>query len=374
MGLEKKKKSILGIIGIIVLVIGVGSFYFFEESVGREPIKIGVILAETGPSTGLDTEVRDGMLMSVDEINSFDGINGRPIELIFVDNESNTEKAKKDFLEIEETHAPLLYISATSAISAAISPLAEEHEVVLLAVAATATNITVDKHWTYRYYPTAEIEAVAISRILDDLNVKNLGMLYQKDEFGRSVANAVEVGYQNSERTVTREPFDLNATDFKDHIMNLQNTDAIVFVAWPDYVEVIFKNMREVNYPGHIIGSSDAVSPNLISMPEANGVYLATPTIYNSEFLFASTVSENYESRYNKQIDHFSANGYDMIRILGGILQDEELTRDNVKRILDNGFSYSGVFGSIDVLPGEHDSTFPLVPSQVIDGKLVFRR
>ena len=112
MGLEKKKKSILGIIGIIVLVIGMGSFYFFEESVGREPIKIGVILAETGPSTGLDTEVRDGMLMSVDEINSFDGINGRPIELIFVDNESNPEKAKKDFLEIEQTHAPLMYVSS----------------------------------------------------------------------------------------------------------------------------------------------------------------------------------------------------------------------------------------------------------------------
>jgi branched-chain amino acid transport system substrate-binding protein len=279
-----KNKSILGIIGIIVLAIGVGSFFFFEEPAGREPIKIGVILAETGSSTVLDTEVRDGMLMAVDEINSFDGINGRPIELIFVDNESNPEKAKKDFLEIEEDHAPLLYISSTSAISTAVSPLAEEHEVVLLAVAATATNITVDKEWTYRYYPTAEAEAVSLIQILDDLNVKNLGMLYQKDEFGRSVADAVEVGYQNSERTVNREPFDLNATDFKDHIMNLQNTDAIVLVAWPNYVEVIFKNMREVNYPGHIIGSSDAVIPNLINMPEANGVYLATPTIYNSEY------------------------------------------------------------------------------------------
>jgi len=70
-------------------------------------------------------------------------------------------------------------------------------------------------------------------------------------------------------------------------------------------------------------------------MPEADGVYLATPIIYNSNFLFASTVSENFESRYNKQLDHNGANGYDFIKILGGLLQDEELTRDNVKRILD---------------------------------------
>ena len=374
MGLEKKKKSTLGIVGIIVIAIGLGTFFFFEEIVGGETIKIGVTLAETGPGSGIGIENRDGLLMAVDEINSRGGINGRPIELIIVDNETNPEKAKKDFLEIEETHAPLMYISSLSTISTAVSPLAEEHEVVLMVIDAVATNITVDKQWTYRYYPTAKIEAEAISRILDDLNVKNLGILYQKDEFGRSVTNEVEVAYQNSERTVNREPFDLDATDFKDHIMNLQNTDAIFIVAFPDYVEIIFKHMREVNYPGHIIATEDAVTPNLVSMPESNGVYFATPAMYDSNFLFASKVSENFESRYNKQFDHNAANGYDFIRILDGLLENEELTRDNVKLILDMGFSYSGVFGSVDALPGEHDISFTLFPAQVVNGKLEFRR
>ncbi len=75
-----------------------------------------------------------------------------------------------------------------------------------------------------------------------------------------------------------------------------------------------------------------------------------------------------------RQFDHNAANGYDIIKILGGLLENEELSRDNVKRILDEGFSYSGVFGSVEVLPGEHDISFPLFPSQVVDGKLVFRR
>ncbi len=373
MVLEKKKKSILGIIGIIIIAISLGSFFLFEEIVSGETIKIGVTLAETGPGTGIGIENRDGLLMAVDEINSRGGINGRTIELIIVDNETNPEKAKKDFLEIEETQAPLMYISSLSTIATAVSPLAEEHEVVLMAIGATATNITVEKKWTYRYFPTAEIEAVTISQILDDLNVKNLGILYQKDEFGRAVTNAVEVAYQNSERTVNREPFDLDATDFKDHIMNLQNTDAIFIVAFPDYFEVIFKHMREVNYPGHIIGTEDAVTPNIVSMPESNGVYLATPAIYDSKFLFASKVSENFESRYNKQIDHNAANGYDFIRILDGLLENEELTRENVKNILEQGFSYSGVFGSVDALPGEHDIAFTLFPAQVVNGKLEFR-
>jgi len=98
---EKKSKSTLWIIGIIVLVIGLGSLYFFEEMVGGETIKIGVPFPITGAASDIGIQMRDGMQLAVDEINSRDGINGRNIELIIVDNETNLEKAKKDFLEIE---------------------------------------------------------------------------------------------------------------------------------------------------------------------------------------------------------------------------------------------------------------------------------
>jgi len=374
LGLEKKKKSTLGIIGIIVIAIGLGSFFFFE--VGGEPIKIGVILSETGPGSGIGIEERDGMLMAVDEINARGGINGRTIELIIVDSESNPEKAKKDFLEIEETHAPLMYVSSTSSISTAVGPLAEEREVVLM-IFATASEITVDKQWVYRYFPMADDELLAILQGLNDLNIKNLGILYQNDEYGRDVSNEVATKFENSERLVSKESFELlelDVIDFKENIAKLQNEDAIYVVAFPDYVEIILKQLRESNYTGEILTPLDASVFKIINMPEANGVYLTAPIIYDSNFIFARTVSENFETRYNKQFDFNAANGYDLIRILGGLLQNEELSRDNVKRILDEGFIYSGVFGSIDVLPGEHDIAFGLYPSKLVDGKLEFRR
>jgi branched-chain amino acid transport system substrate-binding protein len=373
LGLEKKK-STLGIIGIIVIAIGVGSFYFFEEIVGGETIKIGVTLSITGPGSGFDIEIRDGMLMAVDEINSRGGIDGRPIELIIVDNETNPEKAKNDFLELEETHAPLMYISSLSTVSTAVSPLAEEHEVVLMAIYASATNLTVEKKWTYRYYPMSDVEAVAILRILDDLNVKDLGILYVNDEYGRDMSNKVATRFENSEGIVTKESFEPNAIDFKENIAKLQNEDAIFVAAFPKHSEIIFKQLSEANYSGEILADSGAAVPSVFNMPEADGVYVVAPIIYDSSFLFARTASDNFESRYNKEFGLTAANGYDVIRILGGILQDEELSRDNVKRILDEGFSYSGVFGSIDALPGEHDISFPLLPAKVVNGKLEFRR
>jgi len=109
------------IIGIIVIAISLGSFFFFEELVGTEPIKIGVILSLSGSGSYIGEQTRDGMQMAADEINSRGGIDGRHIELIFEDNQSSPDEAKKKFLEIEETHAPLLYITSLSSISSSIS-------------------------------------------------------------------------------------------------------------------------------------------------------------------------------------------------------------------------------------------------------------
>jgi len=57
---------------------------------------------------------------------------------------------------------------------------------------------------------------------------------------------------------------------------------------------------------------------------------------------------------------------------LSGLLKDKEVSRESVKSLLESGFIYSGVFGSIDVKPGEHDITFPLHPAQIVDGEVKY--
>jgi len=83
------------IIGIIVIAISLGSFFFFEEFVGTEPIKIGVILSLSGSGSYIGEQTRDGIQMAADEINSRGGIDGRHIELIIEDNQSSPDEAKK---------------------------------------------------------------------------------------------------------------------------------------------------------------------------------------------------------------------------------------------------------------------------------------
>jgi ABC-type branched-subunit amino acid transport system substrate-binding protein len=107
-------------------------------------------------------------------------------------------------------------------------------------------------------------------------------------------------------------------------------------------------------------------------MPESDGVYLGLPIIYNSNFQLASQIGLAYEEKYGKGLDHNAANGYDIIRILNGLLDEEDISRDNLKNILNSGFTYSGVFGTVQVIPKNHDISFQLLPAKIVNGEIKF--
>jgi ABC-type branched-subunit amino acid transport system substrate-binding protein len=101
---------------------------------------------------------------------------------------------------------------------------------------------------------------------------------------------------------------------------------------------------------------------------------VSAPTVYNPKYLFAKEFMEKYGSRYNKPFNHYAANGYDMLKLLAGLLEDKEISRQSVRNLLEEGFIYSGVFGTLDIKPGERDLNFPLYPAQIVDGRVKYLR
>jgi len=365
-----------GIFIVFGILISVALIVLFslpsEELNDLTPIKIVANLPLTGPGSGIGLEDRDGLLLSVDDINSMGGINGRPIELVIVDNETDLEKAKQLFLETEQTHKPILHISSLSFITTGLSVLAEENKVVLIALSAVAPEVTQNKEWTFRYFPMADAEATPILQILNDQNITNLGILYLDDEFGRSITDEVGIKFENTGGSVFREPFSPNSLDFVENLENIKNNDAIYIVAFPNYIKIILKQLHELNYSGQILTSSDGATFDIFSMSEADGVYLAAPILYDQNFQYANKIGISYEMKYNKQLDYNSANSYDVLRILNGILDEEKLSTANIRDTLNSGFTYSGIFGKVTSPPKNHDIEFNLYPAKIVNGELNF--
>jgi len=172
---------------------------------------------------------------------------------------------------------------------------------------------------------------------------------------------------------VKSEAFSGADSDCQKIIEKLKDLPAIFAVGFPEHFTCIFKTLKKINYRGHILASSDAAVPFVFEAPEANGVYLAAPIIYNPTFILAKDVKESYENKHNMTFDHMAANGYDTLKILSGLIDEEEISRESLKGLLDQGFSSSGVLGTVDVEPGQHDIGFPLRPAQVKDGIIKYR-
>ena len=364
------KKTLVGIIIVIAVVAVLVGFFTLR---GKGPIKIGAILPLTGPAEYYGEEVRDGLLLAIGEVNSRGGINGREIELIIKDSKTDPEEGKTAFNRIEGEHHPVLYICATSLHCLSLAPLAEENEVVLVGLVTAAPELTEGKEWVFRYCYLAEDETAPILVILEELSVKSLGVMYEEGAYGISILELVKEGLGRTGGTVKGEALELKEVNYKEKATKLKDMEAIYVAGYEHHIKNAFKQLREIDYQGHILGAHGASVPSVVSMPESNGVYIAAPKIYDPEYLFAKEVKERYESEYSKSFNSFSANGYDAVKILAELLEDKEISRKSVKDLLEAGFIHPGILGTIYIKSHDHDLSFSLYPTQVIDGELKYR-
>ena len=369
---NKARLRLLGIIITIIIIVTGLAVFFMLWGEKKETIKIGAVIPVTGAGEWIGKEARDGIVLAVDEINARNGINGRKIELIIEDSKTDPQEAREAFNRIEKTHRPLFYVSVLSSISVAMAPLSEENRVVQVGLITATTRFPEDKKYSFRYFQSAEIDALTIISILQELKVKNLGIIYIDDEYGLSVFEIVKKRFHEMDGIIRSEAFETREINYKEQIIKLKNMEAIFFIGFVPHFQEAFKQLRELNFKGFILAAAGASDPVVTSMSEANGVYVSAPIIYDPNYLFAKEAKEKYETKYNKPYNMFAANGYDFLICIAGLLKDKEIYRENLRAVLEEGFMCPGVFGILDIKPGEHEIGFPLHPAKVVDGELKF--
>ncbi len=90
--------------GIIaaVAITAILTVFFFCEKAPEGTIKIGAVLSLSGAASVVGEEVRDGMLMAVNEINLRGGVNRKNIELI-IQHAKTGEKKKEEAINSIKT-------------------------------------------------------------------------------------------------------------------------------------------------------------------------------------------------------------------------------------------------------------------------------
>ena len=108
-----------------------------------DPIKVGVVTPLSGTYAPIGKQVRWGAELAVKEINAAGGVNGRPFELLFEDEEANPPVAvRKAEKLLQQDKVDLLTGTVNSGSTLAVGQVAERNDRILVTTVSYAPSIT----------------------------------------------------------------------------------------------------------------------------------------------------------------------------------------------------------------------------------------
>jgi len=159
----------------------------------KEPIMIGYLPALTGPSSSTGVGMNRGIQLAVQEINAAGGIDGRPIELIVRDTQSDPTKAVNGAAELSHgAKVSIVYGPVNSGESLAVVPLLARTNTPQIHP-CWVDSLTDPKKYPmcFRNAPTnQQIGAAANRYVVDVLKCKRVAVISDTTGYGTASVNA----------------------------------------------------------------------------------------------------------------------------------------------------------------------------------------
>ena len=158
-----------------------------------EPIRIGTTQSLSGPLQDFGINQLRGLQMWVGDVNARGELLGRPVVLVHYDDESNPGRSVELYRKlIVEDKVDLLIGPYSSDITLAASQVAEEHNMPMLTLGASADEI-----WAQGYEnivgldtPSTRYMDIAIEAAVDH-GAKTMALVWADTDFGRDVVGGV---------------------------------------------------------------------------------------------------------------------------------------------------------------------------------------
>lgn len=211
--------------GVAAAVLGCSAFVFPAGAQGRDPVRIGVPTALSGPFSVLGEQVKRSITFAVDEWNAKGGINGRKIEVRFADTEAKPDVGRKQAEQLALAGYNLLIGPISSGESLAIGPLLERWDAVYVVSSPKSTKITGDSCQA-RMFRVAQDDGSDIAAVkgwLQSRKEKKWVAVGTDIAWGHDAVESFEKAMQQLGGKVVKSLFPARgATDFASYIQQIK--------------------------------------------------------------------------------------------------------------------------------------------------------
>jgi branched-chain amino acid transport system substrate-binding protein len=354
-----------------ILLLGL-ALSFFSCSDQREEWRITVLFPLTGFADYL-APVKEGLDLAAQQINASGGIGQRSVRLEYCDTASSPETAINIFEDALQDTSPDLILSVLSSVSTAISPLVAEAQIPTIAMVASDPRVPQLSDYIYAFYQGARAEIDALEPVLQKEGIRRLTVLHQNDEYGGAIYQEMSSRAAKLGLEVNQGPFQMDGSDIPETVAKHLDSEAFLIVGFEAVCLQSLEAIRQADYTGSILGTSTLSTRTFWENPNAQGLWVASPAVYNPAYLRAADFSALYSQTYRKPIHHNAAAGWDTLFLLKGLLENlQDKGSQSILSQLNMGFVFPGIHGDISKGQGEKAIPIPLMTARIMDSQLRF--
>lgn len=351
-------------------------------------IKIAVPSPFTGDAAAYGENVKAGVEIKLEEVNAAGGINGVPVEAVWMDEQCAGKEAATVAPKIVGDK-DIVAIVGHLCSGAHLAALPTYVRGGIVAVSPTATNPTIsDKNkdrngnvWSYRVVYRDDFQGAFLARYAQKvLGLKKVGVLYQNDDYGIGLKD----GFVNEAKkigldVVGEEAYVRGAsTDFKPQLTKMKGSgpEGLFISGYYNEGALIAKQAKDLGMDVKVMGGEGLDNPDYMNLAKdaANDTYVTTPFLEEAAGPAAKEFLKKFNEKYQRQSDYMSVNAYDatglLVEAIKSVGPDRDKVREYLKGIDSIEKAYEGIGGKI-YFNEKGDSEKAAFVKVVKDGKFV---
>lgn len=341
-----------------------------------EPILIGVSGPLTGQNAQYGAQWKKGFDLALEQINGQGGINGRPLEYLFEDSQSDPKQAVA--IAQKFVNDPRIVIELgdfSSPASMAASPIYERAGLVQFGFTNSHPDFTKGGQYMWSNSVSQSDNAPMLARYaVSDLGLKRLAVLHLNTDWGRTTTDlflpaAQELGAE----VVAVEGYLPEEKDFRSTLTRVRdaNPDGIILISYYADGALIAQQTRNAGLNQPLVAISSVYSPKFIELggEAVEGVYTNTNFFPGDPRPEVQAFVSAFKAKYGEEPDTFAAVAYDTMILVSEVIKqygtDRKAIRDGLAQIEDVP---SVIFGKVSFDPETRRVRAPQDVKMVVKG------
>ena len=318
----------------------------------QAPIKVAIIGPLSGDTVSFGESVKNGAIMAYDELPEDQR---RTIALIFEDDGFQPARTVSAFRKAVDMDKASVVLVSGSSCGLAVSPLAEELKIPVVAVASDG-NVVKGRNFVVNLWVTPETEAEAAYAELMRRKYRTIARISTEHAFPETVNKAFDKRAGKDIELALDQSFTTDVRDFRPIITRLRalpKLDAVELVLLPGQLGIFARQLREQGITVPMFGYEFFEDPREVEASRGAlvGQWYVNSKSAQPDFLKA------YERKFPEAPSFAAANGYDFVKIIALALSKDRSTQ-GINHTLHKLDDFQGALGRYSA-SGQNTFTLP---------------